>query len=65
MLVIVDGKKIVQRKALNFVKVVITDDDGIARHITVTDEGIIIDLVKEGEIVATTSYGHVHLLEQP
>ena len=43
---------------LNDVKVIIPEHGGLERHVTVTLEGIIIDLVQNGEIVHTISYAH-------
>lgn len=58
MLAIVDGTS--QIEATNDVKVVI--GCGSERHITVTHEGIIVDLVENGEITATFSITHEELL---
>lgn len=39
---------------------------GLRRHITVTEEGIIVDLVdKEGELVDSASFTHEELLLTP
>jgi hypothetical protein len=58
MIVIVDGGKPIEVD--NDVKVIL--GDGKERHITVTHEGIVIDLVDGGEVVQTRSDTHDKLL---
>lgn len=43
---------------LNDVKVMVIDDDGVERHYTITHEGVILDTVCDGDVVATRPYEH-------
>ena len=45
----------------NHCKVIIKGD--IERHITVTDEGLIVDLIADGEVIASRHFLHEDLLE--
>lgn len=47
-------------EVLNAVKVIL--GDGTERHITVTHEGIVIDIIVAGEVVDTRSFEHDDLL---
>jgi hypothetical protein len=58
MIVIVDGGD--DREVLNEVKVIF--GDGRERHITITHEGIVVDLIEGGEVVETRSIAHEELL---
>lgn len=65
----VDGAAI--RTARNDVKAVVLHDavgpngesNPYERHVTVTDEGIVVDIVVGGEVVATASLEHHEILE--
>jgi hypothetical protein len=50
-------------EVLNTVRVIL--GDGRERHIVVTNEGIVIDLVEAGEVVDTRCNTHEELLESP
>ena len=63
MIVIVDSK--VRVDVGNSVKAIIIDDNETERHVNVTDEGIIVDIVKEGRVVKTMSITHEEMLELP
>jgi len=61
MKVIVDDNEKKAQKVLNGAKVVLVED-GYERHVNVTSEGIIIDIVVNGEVEATTTFEHDDLL---
>jgi len=45
-------------RLLNSCLIILPDGPSSARHITVTHEGIVIDMVRDGEIVATATFLH-------
>ena len=61
MKVIVDGS---EHKVLNSIKAIISDDGKFERHVTISDEGIIIDIISisSGEVLHTLSVTHDDLL---
>jgi hypothetical protein len=61
--VLIDG--MVTRVALNDVKVIIEAGGGFERHVTVSAEGIIEDLVRDGEVQDTMYQEHDELLATP
>lgn len=58
MMVCVDDGE--YREVLNHVRVIL--GDGSERHITITHEGIVIDLIEAGEVVDSQSIEHEALL---
>lgn len=50
-------------EVLNEVKIIL--GDGRERHIAVTHEGVVVDLVEGGEIIDTQSIMHDELIESP
>ena len=65
MVIIIDNGRRVTVK--NSVRLIIKEARGIERHITVTVEGIIEDIVERGRVVDTASVEHesiVHALEE-
>lgn len=61
--VIVDG--IAEVPAHNTIKVILDDEDGVERHYAITHEGVILDIVCDGEIVSSRCYQHGDLDGQP
>ena len=62
MLLIIDsGKSIAEVR--NSAKAIIIGDDGTERHVNMTDEGIIVDIVRKGKVIKTISITHEELLE--
>jgi hypothetical protein len=59
MIASIDGEK--AQEVLNEVKVIL--GDGRERHITITHEGIVVDLVERGEVVQTLSVAHFEMLD--
>jgi hypothetical protein len=51
--------------ALNDVKVIVASRNGFERHVTVSAEGIIEDLVRDGEVWDTMYQEHDELLATP
>lgn len=59
MLVTLDNDK---AKAVNTVKIVFLEDDHHC-HITVTHEGLTIDIVRDGKVVASTKLSQYELFD--
>jgi len=50
-------------EVLNNVKVVL--GDGSERHVTITHEGIVVDLIEAGEVVSSWYDMHENILREP
>jgi uncharacterized protein YuzE len=55
----------VKYDSVNHVIKIIIEDNGFERHYTFSDEGLIADIVEDGEVVKTKSWEHDDLLEAP
>lgn len=63
MIVEIDGKKL-NVTPTDSVKIILDEGD-YERHVNVTHEGVIVDLVKDGEVIDSTWREHNDLLTAP
>lgn len=52
-----------KRSFLNYVKVIFHDKDGLERHVTINNDGVITDIVQHGVVRDTAFVMHEDLLD--
>ena len=55
----------VKYDSVNHIIKIVIEDNGFERHYTISDEGLISDIVEDGEVVNTKSWEHDDLLTNP